>query len=111
MAHAHAELTGELGVAMVTAGPGVTNTITGRQRLARPAPVGHWRLHIASAGEYGPPAGHSPCRYFAACDPTIAHASGRRPARPHDVFQGRRISTSRGTLQGPSARLAGPDER
>ena len=28
MAHAHAELTGELGVAMVTAGPGVTNTIT-----------------------------------------------------------------------------------
>ncbi len=29
MAHAHAELTGELGVAMVTAGPGVTNTVTG----------------------------------------------------------------------------------
>src|SRR5271166_4586645 len=28
MAHAHAELTGELGVAMVTAGPGVTNTTT-----------------------------------------------------------------------------------
>src|SRR5262245_9878237 len=28
MAHAHAELTGQLGVAMVTAGPGVTNTIT-----------------------------------------------------------------------------------
>lgn len=28
MAHAHAELTGALGVAMVTAGPGVTNTIT-----------------------------------------------------------------------------------
>src|SRR5271165_6657800 len=28
MAHAHAELTGELAVAMVTAGPGVTNTIT-----------------------------------------------------------------------------------
>ena len=26
MAHAHAELTGTLGVAMVTAGPGVTNT-------------------------------------------------------------------------------------
>ena len=33
MAHAHAELTGQLGVAMVTAGPGVTNTVTGdRQR-------------------------------------------------------------------------------
>ena len=29
MAHAHAELTGELGVALVTAGPGMTNTITG----------------------------------------------------------------------------------
>jgi acetolactate synthase-1/2/3 large subunit len=29
MAHAHAELTGGLGVAMVTAGPGVTNTVTG----------------------------------------------------------------------------------
>ena len=28
MAHAHAELTGQLGVAMVTAGPGVTNTVT-----------------------------------------------------------------------------------
>ena len=29
MAHAHAELTGQLGVAMVTAGPGVTNCVTG----------------------------------------------------------------------------------
>jgi len=29
MAHAHAELTGGIGVAMVTAGPGVTNTVTG----------------------------------------------------------------------------------
>ena len=28
MAHAHADLTGELGVALATAGPGVTNTIT-----------------------------------------------------------------------------------
>ena len=28
MAHAHAELTGKLGVAMATAGPGVTNTVT-----------------------------------------------------------------------------------
>ncbi len=28
MAHAHAELTGALGVAMVTAGPGVTNCVT-----------------------------------------------------------------------------------
>lgn len=29
MAHAHAELTGNLGVALVTAGPGVTNAMTG----------------------------------------------------------------------------------
>ncbi|GAA4805969.1 thiamine pyrophosphate-binding protein [Actinomycetospora chlora] len=29
MAHAHTELTGEVAVAMVTAGPGVTNTVTG----------------------------------------------------------------------------------
>ena len=29
MAHAHAELTGQVGVAMVTAGPGVTNAMTG----------------------------------------------------------------------------------
>lgn len=29
MAHAHAELTGELGVALATAGPGVTNCVTG----------------------------------------------------------------------------------
>ncbi len=28
MAHAHAELTGEIGIAMVTAGPGVTNCVT-----------------------------------------------------------------------------------
>jgi acetolactate synthase-1/2/3 large subunit len=28
MAHAHAELTGTLGVVMATAGPGVTNTVT-----------------------------------------------------------------------------------
>jgi acetolactate synthase-1/2/3 large subunit len=37
MAHAHAELTGQLGVAMVTAGPGVTNTVTAiaNAKLAR----------------------------------------------------------------------------
>ncbi|HTR14342.1 MAG TPA: thiamine pyrophosphate-binding protein [Roseiarcus sp.] len=40
MAHAHAELTGGLGVAMATAGPGVTNTVTAiaNASLAR-APV------------------------------------------------------------------------
>src|SRR5262245_18447553 len=29
MAHGHAEVTGELGVALITAGPGVTNAMTG----------------------------------------------------------------------------------
>src|SRR4249920_214693 len=29
MAHAHAEITGSLGVALITAGPGVTNAMTG----------------------------------------------------------------------------------
>jgi acetolactate synthase-1/2/3 large subunit len=40
MAHAHAELTGNLGVALVTAGPGVTNAMTGiaNAHIAR-APV------------------------------------------------------------------------
>jgi len=40
MAHAHAELTGEIGVALVTAGPGLTNAITGiaNAHIAR-APV------------------------------------------------------------------------
>jgi acetolactate synthase-1/2/3 large subunit len=40
MAHAHAELTGGLGVALVTAGPGVTNAMTGiaNAHMAR-APV------------------------------------------------------------------------
>ena len=40
MAHAHAELTGKLGVAMATAGPGVTNCVTGiaNASLAR-API------------------------------------------------------------------------
>ena len=39
MAHAHSELTGELGVALVTAGPGVTNAMTGiaNAHLARAA--------------------------------------------------------------------------
>ncbi len=34
MAHAHAELTGTVGVAMVTAGPGVTNTVTAMANAA-----------------------------------------------------------------------------
>src|SRR5260370_24178839 len=50
MAHAHAELTGALGVAMATAGPGVTNTVTAMANasLAR-APV------LLIAGRTSPP--------------------------------------------------------
>jgi len=36
MAHAHADLTGGLGVALVTAGPGVTNTMTGMSAAGSP---------------------------------------------------------------------------
>ena len=36
MAHAHAELTGGLGVAMATAGPGVTNCVTGIANASSP---------------------------------------------------------------------------
>ena len=68
MAHAHAELTGQLGVAMVTAGPGVTNTVTGdRQRLAGAgAGAADRRLHLAPAGQHGPAAGHPARRHPAA---------------------------------------------
>ena len=50
MAHAHAELTGGLGVALVTAGPGVTNAMTGiaNAHIAR-APV-----LVLSGGPPGP---------------------------------------------------------
>ncbi len=76
MAHAHAELTGELGVAMVTAGPGVTNTVDGgRQRLARSrARAGDRRLHLARASQHGPAAGYPACRDPAAGITAVAHA-------------------------------------
>ena len=37
MAQAHAEVTGELGVALVTAGPGMTNAVTGIATPTSPA--------------------------------------------------------------------------
>ena len=54
MAQAHAELTGELGVALVTAGPGMTNAITGiaNAHVSR-APV------LVLSGGKSPPAGKS----------------------------------------------------
>ena len=77
MAHAHAELTGQLGVAMVTAGPGVTNTVTAicNASLAR-APV----LLIGGCtsrpqANMGPASGHSTRRYFASRDPYRSHSA------------------------------------
>ena len=71
MAHAHAELTGQLGVAMVTAGPGVTNTVTAiaNASLARDPGAADRRLHLAAAGQHGPAAGHPARRHPAAGDP------------------------------------------
>ena len=91
MAHAHAELTGELGVAMVTAGPGVTNTVTAvaNASLARAPVLADWWLHLARAGQYGPTAGHPPCRNPAACNAAVAHPSCRRPVNPR-IRRGRR---------------------
>ena len=65
MAHAHADLTGGLGVALVTAGPGVTNAMTGiaNAHVAR-APVLVLSGHAAApAGEPRRAAGHG-------CTPT-----------------------------------------
>ena len=75
MAHAHAELTGQLGVAMVTAGPGVTNTVTAiANAIARPRPgAADRRLHLAPAGQHGPAAGHPARRHPAPGDPLRPH--------------------------------------
>jgi acetolactate synthase-1/2/3 large subunit len=65
MAHAHAELSGALGVAMVTAGPGVTNTVTAiaNASLARAPVLTDRRLYGAPAGQHGSAPGHSSCRH------------------------------------------------
>ena len=82
MAHAHAELTGELGVVMVTAGPGVTNTVTAMANasLAR-VPV----LLIGGCTSR-PQAKWGRCRIFrmsTSCGPSrgVAHLAHRRPGR------------------------------
>ena len=81
MAHAHAELTGGLGVAMVTAGPGITNAVTAiaNASLARAPRAGDRRLPAAAAGQHGAAAGHPARRHPAPGDPHLAHAARRRP--------------------------------
>ena len=71
MAHAHNELTGALGVAMVTAGPGVTNTVTAvaNASLAARQRAADRRLPAAGADEHGAAAGHSAHRHLEADHP------------------------------------------
>ncbi len=67
MAHAHAELTGETAVAMVTAGPGVTNTVTAiaNASIARSRAPDRG-MPAARASEHGCAATSSARRYPAA---------------------------------------------
>ena len=101
MAHAHAELTGGLGVALVTAGPGVTNAMTGiaNAHVAR-APV----LVLSGtpprrAGEPRRAAGHGACRVRAAAHALCAHraraGAGAAGARRGGVARIRRRAASR----------------
>ncbi len=71
MAHAHAELTGRLGVAITTARPGVTNTITAiANALARPrAGADPVRNAATVPGESRCTAGHEPRRVRTAAYP------------------------------------------
>ena len=54
MAHAHAELTGEIGVCFATAGPGVTNCVTGMRArsVLLIGGVADRRLSAAPAGKH-----------------------------------------------------------
>ncbi len=81
MAHAHAELTGGFGVAMVTAGPGVTNCVTAMANasLARVPVMLIGGCTPAAAGQHGAAAGHPACRHPAARHASVAHAARRRP--------------------------------
>ena len=80
MAHAHAELTGELGVCLATAGPGVTNCLTAMANadLSRAPVLLIGGCTTRAQGEYGSAAGHPACRDDGACLPLCPH----RPASP-----------------------------
>lgn len=77
MAHAHAELTGTLSVVMVTAGPGVTNTVTAvaNASLARVPLLLLGGLPATAPGQHGAAPGHSACRYPETRDPRTARTA------------------------------------
>ena len=116
MAHAHAEVTGGLGVALVTAGPGVTNAMTGHRQCARrqgagAGPVGH---AAAAAGESRRAAGHDPHRLRPAADPLCAHrararagAAGTRRGGLARLRPGRRAGSGLPRLSGRHAARRG----
>ena len=62
MAHCHAVLTGEVGIAFATAGPGVTNCVTAiaNAQLERAAGPADRRLRADAAGRPRAAAGHRP---------------------------------------------------
>ena len=115
MAHAHAELTGELGVAMVTAGPGVTNTTTAvaNASLARAPVLVIGGCTSRAQANMGPLQDIPARRYPAACNAAVAHPSRRRPVNPR-IRRGRspRLRGPRGTGPGlprnPNRRLTRP---
>ena len=82
MAQAHAEVTGELGVALVTAGPGVTNAMTGiaNAHVSRAPVLVIAGRQPASAGKPRRPARsgpHTPRAHDHALCPNRARASSR----------------------------------
>ena len=86
MAHAHAELTGMLGVAMVTAGPGVTNTVTAiaNASLARIPVLVIGGCTSRPQANMGPLQDIPHTAIIAAGRPLLPHRARRRPGDPRD---------------------------
>ena len=93
MAHCHAVLTGQVGVAFATAGPGVTNCVTRDRQCAARARAGavDRRVRARAAGRPRPVAGHRSRVDHEAGDAQRAHAAHRRQpaARPRQGMVGR----------------------
>ena len=113
MAHAHAVLTGQLGVAMVTAGPGVTNCVTAmaNAQLERVPVLLIGGCAPRRAGRSRPAARHRARRHPAARHAPVAHAArGRqRAARSGQGVgrgRGRRQSAGSGLRRDPHRRAA-----
>ena len=88
MAHAHAELTGVLGVAMVTAGPGVTNTVTA---IAN-ASLARRRVLVIGGCTSRPQANMGPLQDIPHIDdhaPVTRYCAHRARRRPGDPRAGR----------------------